>query len=281
MNSKTLIWTVTVGAMSLVGLARADGVRFDKLAMQGLVPPASALAPEMPAELAQKAAGLSRQPGLRPPRYASEPGAADGVTDFLDYRTPRFTLYSGARTTLRLGTEVSQAFGGVRYPLGQRWASSLEAGIESAALSPTRSYTLLGQVHRLLPGGWDVTLGLQYTLRDPQSYSLVIPESGIPLHAGLYGYPGLAGSYGGSGYEFRLSLRYGERNTIGLTYGQGSEFDFARGALGLHPGDGRQFGLTGQHWLTPDWAVSYGLMAQDQIGPIRGQGLRFGLRYNF
>lgn len=280
MNPNTLILAVAIGTLGLVGVAGADGVRFDKLAMQGLVPPASALAPETAAELAQKAAGLSRQPGLKPPRDATQPVMA-GTADFLDYRTPRFTLYGGTRTALRLGTEVSQSFGGVRYSLGQKWASSLEAGVESASLFPTRSYTLLGQVHRLLPGGWDVTLGLQYSLRDPQSYPLSAPEIGIPLHAGLYGYPGLAGSYGGSGYEFRLSLRYGARNTIGLTYGQGGDFDYARGALGFFPGDGRQFGLMGQHWLTPDWAVSYGLMAQDQVGPARGQGLRFGLRYNF
>ncbi len=49
----------------------------------------------------------------------------------------------------------------------------------------------------------------------------------------------------------------------------------------MQPGDTRQFGLTGEHWLTPDWALNYGVMASEQVGQHRGQGLRLGIRYRF
>jgi hypothetical protein len=43
----------------------------------------------------------------------------------------------------------------------------------------------------------------------------------------------------------------------------------------------RQLSFTGQHWLTPSWALSYDLLSQDAASPLRLQGLRLGMRYRF
>ena len=42
----------------------------------------------------------------------------------------------------------------------------------------------------------------------------------------------------------------------------------------------RQFSFTGQHWLTPSWALSYDVLSSDPSS-FRLQGLRLGARYRF
>jgi YaiO family outer membrane protein len=250
------------------------------LAFQGLTPPASAFERDAPGTMAATAAGLSFGTGLRLPYRPGERG--DDGPGFLERDAGGSSLYSGTRPILRPGLEHSRTFGGLRYPMSRTWASSLEASVESPSATATRAYGLQGELQRLLPGGWDVRLGLQYNIHEPGDYR---------LHAGT-GDPWSLSSQGllpspvppgasTSGYELRFSLHYGGRNSVGLTYGSGRELDYTRQMFGLYPGDGRQFGVTGQHWLTPDWAISYGLMAQEQFGVHRGQGLRFGLRYRF
>jgi len=45
----------------------------------------------------------------------------------------------------------------------------------------------------------------------------------------------------------------------------------------------RQFTFTGQHWLTPSWALNYDVLTYDLASPLRSQNLRLGLgmRYRF
>lgn len=250
------------------------------LAFEGLTPPPSPFERNAAGTMAETAAGLSLGTGLRLPYRPGE--RADDGPGFLERDAGGFTLYSGTRPTFRPGPDYSQAFGGLRYLISRAWASMLEASVEPASLTGTRAYALQGRLQRRLPGGWDLSVGLKYNVEEIGDYRL---PSGAGDPWGLTGQglllsPGLPGT-SATGYELRFSLRYGERNSIGLTYGSGRDLDYTRQMLGLYPSDGRQFGLTGQYWLTPDWALSYGLMAQEQIGVYRGQGLRFGLRYNF
>lgn len=260
----------------VAGVTVAGAADFDRVAYQGLVPPATGTATE------SAAAGREAQPpGLRLPREVRGRGA--DVLDVTGGDDSGLVIYSGTRMSPRLGPGQSQAIGGVLSPLAGSWFSTLEASVDAPALLPGRGYGLFGQVHRSLPGGWGVSLGLRYNVYDSGASPLpvsawepgTVPSSVLPLH------PAGASTATSTGYELRLNYRYGERNTLGFTYGVGSESDYTRQMLGLYPNDGRQFGLIGEHWLTPDWAVSYGFMAQEQIGPVRGQGLRLGLRYRF
>jgi YaiO family outer membrane protein len=183
----------------------------------------------------------------------------------------------------RLGSANSQVIEGMVYPLSGNWFSTIETSIDAASPLSARGYGLIGQMHRSLAGGWDVSLGLHYNVYESSTSRLqgsaleplTLPGQAWSLH------PAAASTSTTTGYEVRLNYRYGERNTLGVTYGSGSELDYTRQMLGMYPNDGHQFGLTGEHWLTPDWALNYGVMAQEQIGPYRGQGLRLGLRYRF
>lgn len=218
--------------------------------------------------------------GLKVPR-----GITGGLElDFLRQEEAGASMvYGGTRTLPGLGLSTSQFIGGMQYPLSANWSSTIETSVDTPSSGPGRGYGVVGQVHRSLPGGWDMSLGLGYRLLESGASSLAggrldsmsLPERSWSL------YPPAAGTNATAGYEFRLNYRYGERNTLGVTYGAGTESDYTRQMLGMQPGEGRQFGLTGEHWLTPDWALNYGVMAQEQVGPHRGQGLRLGLRYRF
>lgn len=189
------------------------------------------------------------------------------------------SLYSGTRGLPGAGS--GELVGGLLHSLSPHWFSTVETSIDTRPSAAARSYGVLGQVHRSLPWGFDMSLGLRYRLQDSTGLQAATPDA-MPLADRSWSLfpPGL-GSSGTAGYELRLNYRYGERNTLGLTYGSGPDFDYTRQLMGFQPGEGRQFGLTGEHWISPDWALNYGVMAQEQIGPHRGQGLRLGIRYRF
>ena len=216
-------------------------------------------APDSPAQLglgagpptlkAAKDEADPTNPRLRLPR-----SVANGLAlDFVQPNDAGGTMfYGGTRNTGGLGLSSPEFVGGMVYPLSAKWFSSLETSVD-AKVSETAASPLFGSAIDGAP----------------------LPERAWAL------YPPAAGTSASAGYELRLNYRYGERNTLGLTSGSVYEADYARLFPGAQPGEGRQFGLTGEHWLTPEWALNYGVMAQQQLGPHRGQGLRLGLRYRF
>jgi len=190
-------------------------------------------------------------------------------------------LYSGTRSLPGLGSSGGQFIGGMQYSLSPNWSSIIETTIDTRAAAG-RGYGFLGQVQRSLPGGFDMSLGLRYRLLENSALPQIAAFNAASLSERSWLlYPPAFGSSGSGGYELRLNYRYGERNTLGLTYGSGADADYTRQLVGMPAAEGRQFGLTGEHWLTQDWALNYGVMAQEQFGPYRGQGLRLGLRYRF
>jgi YaiO family outer membrane protein len=261
----------------MIGLRKLNRIALlAALALSAMAGAVGAAAPERVAQVGLFPTGEADHPADRTfPRLKLTRGGGLGLA--LD------ALYSdGAGTAVRYtgtrnlpGAQYAQSVGGLVYPLSPKWFST----VETSSSASTRSY--LGQLHRSLPGGFDMSVGLRYRLRDYGQWPAATPET-VPLADRSWSLlpPALAGS-GTAGYELRLNYRYGERNTLGLSYGSGPDSDYTRQLVGLQAGEGRQFGLTGEHWLTPDWAVNYGVMAQEQVGPSRGQGLRLGLRYRF
>ena len=271
-QSKTPLFGITLVAASLTAsLAAASD--YDRVAQLGLTPPGGTAMESANNETD------SRHAGLKLPRGVT---GRDVALDFVSGEAGGPVVYGGTRTIPRLGLANSQAVGGMLYPLSRNWFSTIETSVDTASPLVGRGYGLHGQVHRALPGGWDVSFGLHYNAYDTGSglAGSALEPSTLPGPAWSE-HPAAAVGSTTAGYALRLNYRYGERNTLGVTYGSAGEPDYTRQMLGMYPGDGRQFGLTGEHWLTPDWAVNYGLMAQEQAGPYRGQGLRLGLRYRF
>lgn len=184
-------------------------------------------------------------------------------------------LYGGVREVPGIGLQTTESYGGVFYPLAENWGSSLEAGVTQD--SHPRRYSLFGQLHTTLSAGHELSLGLKYIYDYPQA-----PFFGLSSEsaAGITSGHALAPRFGGgASYQLQLSYLYGVRNTVGLAYASGRELEY----FGLPYdalADSRQFMLTGQHWLSPNWAFNYDIYAPDS-NLLRRQGLRLGLRYRF
>ena len=87
----------------------------------------------------------------------------------------------------------------------------------------------------------------------------------------------------GASHRFQLSYLYGERNTVGLAYTTGRDVENLSQPLGLPNGaslaDVRDWSLSGRHWLSTNWALTYDVQTQDST--YRRQGLRLGVSRSF
>jgi hypothetical protein len=224
-------------------------------------------------------------PGLIPPtsRWLGPTSAATAdlsagghAANLADAQQNResYTLYGGVREVPRLGPQATESYGGVLYPLAENWGSSLEAGVSQE--SQPRRYSLTGQLHTTLSAGHELSLGLKYRYDTPQA-PFVGP--GSESATGIANGPLSSRFGGGASYQLQLNYLYGVRNTVGLAYSSGRELEY----FGLPYdalADARQLMLTGQHWLSPNWALNYDVYAPDS-NLLRRQGLRLGLRYRF
>ncbi|HXF67212.1 MAG TPA: hypothetical protein VNK67_11020 [Burkholderiales bacterium] len=206
---------------------------------------------ESPAPAVHAAFGADPAPAWRQVR---------GSADYTLY------VYGGTRELARPGLRATETYGGVVYPLGRAWGSSLEAGVVPESPLAPRRYALSGQLHAALAGG-GVSVGLKYRHYELAAASPFAAEIGVPGFAPA------------PSYQLQLSYRYSAAATFGLAYGRDLEtFTPLSEIAGNGP---RQLTFTGQHWLSPSWALSYDLLAQDPASPWRVQGLRFGVRYRF
>lgn len=268
MPSKRLVAVV----LGLSGMAISHASGAAGPAWVGLVPPGSSASDS---DRNAPSPGLwprERQLGLKP----MHPGR---VTESAVPSATALTFYSEARFEPLPGFRPVRSYGGMRYALSSAWSSVLEGSVQSAHDAASRAYTLAGRLDRALPGGRRLSFGLYYSVHEYDARG-IFPGAGISAHPAGQGLRHPYSVAHGSGYELKLSYRYGERNSVGLSYGSARDFDIARPWSDSLPAEGRQYSLTGRHWLTSEWSLSYGVMASEQGGP-RGQGLRFGLGYSF
>jgi hypothetical protein len=191
-------------------------------------------------------------------------------------RASDYALYGGARETLRPGPAGAESYGGIVYPLAGNWGTSLEAGyVPESMLAPQR-YTLAGQLHTAFAGG-GVSIGLKY-----RAYGSDMTGRSTPLEStSVNSYtlaPSLLGNVPAS-YQVQMSYQYSASGTFGLAMGR--EVETFTPLTDPALAGQRQFSITGQHWLTPSWALSYDVLSNDVMTPLRVQGLRLGMRYRF
>ena len=206
----------------------------------------------------------------------SADGRAANLAD-AQHNRESYTLYGGVREVPRLGPQAVESYGGVLYPLTENWGSSLEAGVTRDSPVASQRYSLFGQLRTTLSTGHELSLGLKYTYDTPQVPLFWLNSESTGGIANGYALAPRLG--GGAGYQLQLSYLYGVRNTVGLAYASGKELEYF-GSPYDALADTRQFMLTGQHWLSPNWALNYDVYSPDS-NLFRRQGLRLGLRYRF
>ncbi len=196
----------------------------------------------------------------------------------------RQTIYGGLRETRRFGLTDTEAHAGFYAPLGETWTTQLELGA-----SPTHEvlprYSLFGQLHKSLGGGWGAGLGLrhsEYSLTGVNILSLLAERYWGNFRGAYTLYSGRPeGASSGSSHRFQLNYYYTERSTIGLSYATGREVEYLGPSRGVISSDVQNWTLSGQYWFTPAWALTYDLVNQEQGSLYRRQGLQLGLRHSF
>lgn len=235
--------------------------------------------------------------GLKPPRSAFEaenlvnvltgsaPGLKRSTADSMPELAPRLAFYDAGMLETRRFTANDVAFKTALYqPLGQNIAPLAEA-----AASPLHEllpkYTLFSQVHRALPSGWGLGFGVrhsEYTFATSSLLALSAERHWGSFRSAYTLYSNRAeGSDLGSAHRFQVSYFYGERNTIGVAYTTGRDIEQSALALGSPFADVRDWTLSGRHWLSPNWALTYDLLSQEQGSLYRRQGLRLGVSRSF
>jgi len=191
-----------------------------------------------------------------------------------------YTLYRGTRDLLQSGLRAAESYSGVVHSYSGGLGSSFETSYVQESPFAPRSYALSGQLHSALSDGRMLSVGLKYRVYDTDTGSRfgTAGEGAIGNGYTLAPYRLPGASYAPS-YQLQFSYQHSTASSFGMALGRDVEtftphFDI--------PGSGpRQLSFTGQHWLTPSWAVSYDLMTQDAMSPLRLHGLRLGVRYRF
>jgi hypothetical protein len=196
-------------------------------------------------------------------------------------RSPDYTLYAGSRATSRLGLRSDESYGGIVYSLPRGWGSSLEAGYAQESLLAPRRYALTGQLHTAFSEGRTLSVGLKYRVYDTDSslrYGAAFDTPAI-----TNGYTLAPAQHYGAGYAPSYQLQMSYQHSLASSFGVALGRDVETFTPFHDPSISgpRQFMFTGQHWLTPSWALSYDVLSQDAATPLRSLGLRFGVRYRW
>ncbi len=192
------------------------------------------------------------------------------------------TVYGTIRETTRFSTPDVGLLAGVYYPLSNRWIGLLE-GDFSPSHKIVEKWSLLGQVERVLPDGWNVKFGYRHTEYNATninqqsfsverywrkwraSYTFALTESEI---ADLT-----------RSHQFDFSYYYSERNTIGFGFAFGHEFEEIPNRL--IASDVREYHIEGMHWLRPRLAITYQFIWHKQGDLYNRTGANCGLRFIF
>jgi hypothetical protein len=195
-------------------------------------------------------------------------------------RSSDYSLYSGERETSRLGLRAAEAYGGIVYSPRGGWGSSLEAGYVQESMLAPRRYALTGQLHTAFSEGRSLSVGLKYRLQDTDAALRYGAGTEAPMASGYTLAPlRHAGAGFVPSYQLQMSYQYSTASSIGLALGRELEtYTPIQDSANSGP---RQFMLTGQHWVTPSWALSYDVLSQDALTPLRSLGLRLGVRYRW
>ena len=220
-------------------------------------------------------------PGLRlqtAPR-GDAPSGGEAKQSWPSPQPSEFTLFGGSRELTRGSLGAAEAYGGVAYGFSRSWGSSFEAAYAPESLLAPRQYALAGEVRTALSDRKALSVGIRYRVYDA--------DPGADEAAPANGF-GLASSRGpgtgyAPGYQLRFGYQYSEFTLFGFALGR--EMETYATAFDPAAPYSRQYSFTGQHWLTPSWALSYDVLSGDLGIPnptrLQGLGLRFGVRYRF
>lgn len=232
------------------------------------------------ARLSQEHGGQGLRPQPAPVPGLLAPSSGEAMQSGQSRQPSEFTLFGGSRERARGGLGAAEAYGGVAYSFSRTWGSSLEAAYAPESPLVPRQYALAGEVRTALSDRKALSVGIKYRVYDADPG---MPGDPAPMNGfGLAPSRGLGTGYA-TGYQVRFEYQHSEFTLFGFALGREMEtYATAFDPAAPYP---RQYSLTGQHWLSPSWALSYDVLTGDLGGlsptRLQGIGLRFGVRYRF
>ena len=233
--------------------------------------------------------------GLKPPRealeadsaidsIAREPGLRWRSLDTLPALAPGITASGGSLQTRRFTVSDVDLKIGVYRPLGAfRTPSAL--GNFDPVHDVVPKYALYTQVNQTLPGGWGLGFGVrqnEYNFATSNLLSLSAERYWGNFRGAYTLYSNrIEGADLGSAHRVQLNYFYGERNTVGLAYTSGRDIETLILPFAQQLSDARDLTLSGRHWLSTNWALTYDVLSHEQANLNRRQGLRLGVSRSF
>lgn len=259
-------YAIVAGAVCLQSLSALAG---EGSSLRGIKIPASALEAEAVAPYFSGGA-----PRLK----------RDGETALPQVVPPRLFLSGGTSQARAVTAKDTEYRVGLHQAAGQNVPALAESNIHTLVDALPR-YTLSSEVTRTLPGGWGLGFGMRETEYNFSTKNLL----SFSAHRDFGNFRGAYTLYSnraegaglGSAHRFEVRYLYGERNTIGLSYTSGHDIDNVGLPAAFSASDVRDWTLSGRHWLSPNWALTYDVLSQDQGSFYRRQGLRLGVSRSF
>jgi YaiO family outer membrane protein len=204
---------------------------------------------------------------------------------FAEHRfAPHQVLYGQIEHTRRFDLDDGQLSLGYYHPLSREWLLLLE-GTASPTHEVLPQWSGLVNIGRNLPYAFRAELGYRHSDYRPNAADLgtFTLERYFSQYRAAYtlylGKPEGAGS--ASAHRFAFSYYYTDFSSVTLAYTTGREVENVGPPTGIISTDVRDVSLYGRHWLSRDWALTYGVHWHEQGHLYTRQGVRIGVRRAF
>ena len=195
----------------------------------------------------------------------------------------RRSWYGGWRDVRRYNLNDTEAHVGTVQPLGNNFSLQAEAGSSGSHRFLARSY---GQISLIRNFGtdWLFSAGWKESHFDAGKSVLGTFALERTLNNYRLGYTLYEGRPEGAGFSpshrIHLSRDYGDRNVMSLSLTDGRETE-SSGTGRFISSSVSGVSLSGRHWFSPDWAVSWEALQQKQGELYTRKGFNLGLRRAF
>ena len=208
-----------------------------------------------------------------------------------------------------LGLNGPETGGGYWHPLSQWLSSLVETSVVPGSLGGAER-SVLGQLGTQFGNGWGLQAGIRHSelgvplpdaAGDRGGLGLTaLPPVGVGPNVGAdlgivtfeRFWDRYRGAYtvssgradGGAlatSHRLQFSYFYSERNSVGLSYTTGRNFDTTVPLYGMTPMESSNVGVVGEHWFSPTWAINYNALLEDRgVAGLKPE-IRVGLRLRF
>ena len=208
-----------------------------------------------------------------------------------------------------LGLNGPETGGGYWHPLSQWLSSLVETSVVPGSLGGAER-SVLGQLGTQFGNGWGLQAGIRHSELGVPLPDAAGDRGGLGLTAlppvglgpnvgadlGIVTFERFWDRYRGAytvssgraeggalatSHRLQFSYFYSERNSVGLSYTTGRNFDTTVPLYGMTPVESSNVGVVGEHWFSPTWAINYNALLEDRgVAGLKPE-IRVGLRLRF